>query len=152
MSRRKPTTKTEPLSFLARLKQHHVYRVAVGYGAAIAVAIQVVARAFPYVGWAAAVPAVIIILAASLPLAMVLAWLLVSPHLGVFDLQRTNQIGQLWRPFWAMVLAGPLAAWLRGVLLRNAPILPIFVLVLGGISALALLVWRFLFWLVVHER
>ncbi|MGH8397395.1 MAG: tetratricopeptide repeat protein [Gammaproteobacteria bacterium] len=66
-------------SFFARLKQHHIYRVAVGYGTAIAVGIQVVARAFPYFGWAAAVPAVIIILIAGFPLAIVLAWLLVKP-------------------------------------------------------------------------
>ncbi|MGB9430387.1 MAG: tetratricopeptide repeat protein [Gammaproteobacteria bacterium] len=65
--------------FFARLKQHHIYRVAVGYGTAIAVLIQVVARAFPYFGWAAAVPAVIIILIAGFPVAIVLAWLLVKP-------------------------------------------------------------------------
>ena len=65
--------------FFARLKQHHIYRVAVGYGTAIAVLIQVVARAFPYFGWSAAVPAVIIILIAGFPVAIVLAWLLVKP-------------------------------------------------------------------------
>ncbi len=65
--------------FFARLKQHHSYRVAVGYGTAIAVLIQVVARAFPYFGWSAAVPAVIIILIAGFPVAIVLAWLLVKP-------------------------------------------------------------------------
>ncbi|MDE2070878.1 MAG: hypothetical protein KGJ04_06435, partial [Gammaproteobacteria bacterium] len=66
-------------SFLTRLKQHHIYRVAVGYGTAIAVLIQVAARAFPYFGWSAAVPAVIIVLIASFPVALVLAWLLVKP-------------------------------------------------------------------------
>ena len=65
--------------FFARLKQHHIYRVAAWYGAAIAVLIQIVARAFPYFGWAAAVPAVIIILIAGFPVALVLAWLLVKP-------------------------------------------------------------------------
>ena len=68
-----------PPGFFARLKQHHIYRVAVGYGTAIAVLIQVVARAFPYFGWSAAVPAVIIILIAGFPVAIVLAWLLVKP-------------------------------------------------------------------------
>ncbi len=71
-------TDTQP-SFLARLKQHHLYRVALGYGTAIAIGIQVVARAFPYFGWTAAVPAVIIILIASFPVAIVLTWLLVKP-------------------------------------------------------------------------
>ena len=65
--------------FFTRLKQHHLYRVAVGYGASIAVLIQVVARAFPYFGWSLAVPAVIIILIAGFPVAIVLAWLLVKP-------------------------------------------------------------------------
>ncbi|MGH8397396.1 MAG: hypothetical protein ACRETA_04030 [Gammaproteobacteria bacterium] len=73
-----PTTDTQS-GFFARLKQHHIYRVAVGYGTAIAVGIQVVARAFPYLGWAAAVPAVVIILIAGFPVAIVLAWLLVKP-------------------------------------------------------------------------
>ncbi|MGH8283823.1 MAG: hypothetical protein ACRESE_08270, partial [Gammaproteobacteria bacterium] len=69
---------TQP-GFFTRLKQHHIYRVAVGYGTAIAIGIQVVARAFPYFGWSAAVPAVIIILIASFPVAIVLTWLLVQP-------------------------------------------------------------------------
>ncbi|MGH8307308.1 MAG: tetratricopeptide repeat protein [Gammaproteobacteria bacterium] len=69
---------TQPGLF-ERLKQHHIYRVAVGYGTAIAIGIQVVARAFPYFGWSAAVPAVIIILIAGFPVAIVLAWLLVKP-------------------------------------------------------------------------
>ena len=67
------------LGFFARLKQHHIYQVAAGYGMAIAVLIQVVARAFPYFGWSAAVPTVIIILIATFPVALVLAWLLVKP-------------------------------------------------------------------------
>lgn len=79
------------------------------------------------------------------------AWLLVAPHLGAFDRQRSVDWRQLWRPFWAMVLAGPLAAWMRGALLQ-APILPVFVVVLGGVSALALLAWRSLYWLVGSRK
>jgi hypothetical protein len=77
---------------------------------------------------------------------MALAWAMVAPFLGVYDLQRCADPRQLWRPFYAMVLAGPLAAWMRAVLLGNAPILPVFVVVLGGVSALAILAWRALFW------
>jgi Protein of unknown function (DUF3054) len=72
---------------------------------------------------------------------LLLAWLLIAPHLGVYDLERIQDPRQLWRPFWAMVLAGPMAGWLRGVMLGQ-PILPVFVLVIGGVSALALLFWR----------
>jgi hypothetical protein len=75
---------------------------------------------------------------------LLVGWLLIAPHLGAYDLRRMSELGQLWRPFWAMVLAAPLAAWLRGVWL-NSVILPIFVVVLGGISALALLLWRLIY-------
>ena len=77
---------------------------------------------------------------------LVVAWLLVAPYLGVFQDDKTRSWKDLWRPFWAMVLAAPLAAWIRGAWL-NAPILPIFVVVLGGISALGLLAWRTLNWM-----
>lgn len=69
------------------------------------------------------------------------AWLLVAPHLGVFDLQLASQPRQLWRPFWAMLLAAPMGGLLRSVWL-GTPLIPLFVLIMGGISALALLVWR----------
>jgi Protein of unknown function (DUF3054) len=82
---------------------------------------------------------------------LVVAWALVAPHLGAFDLEKSRQVGQLWRPFWAMVLAGPWAAWLRGALL-NAPIVPIFVVVLGGICAVSLLVWRLFYWAFYARR
>lgn len=81
---------------------------------------------------------------------LVIAWLLVAPFLGVYNLASVQNVRQLWRPFWAMVLAGPMAAWLRGVLL-GAPIQPIFVIVLGGVSALSLLAWRTLYALVVKR-
>lgn len=85
-----------------------------------------------------------------LPLAV--SWLLVGPHLGVYNVQRSTDWRQLWRPFWAMVLAGPLAAWMRAVLLGSTPILPLFVVVLGGFAALGLLAWRLLYWLVVRRK
>ena len=83
-------------------------------------------------------------------LPLMVAWLLVAPHLRVFDAELAVDAPQLWRPFWAMILAAPLAAWLRGAWL-DAPILPVFVLVLGGIAALAILVWRGVFWFVVSR-
>jgi len=76
---------------------------------------------------------------------LVIAWLLIAPHLRLFQDSVSSNWKELWRPLWAMVLAAPLAAWMRGVWL-GAPILPIFVVVLGGFSALALLVWRSLYW------
>ncbi len=76
---------------------------------------------------------------------LVLSWLLIGPHLGVFDEARDRDWRQLWRPFWAMVLGAPLAAFLRGVLL-GLPVQTVFVVVLGGVSALAVVFWRLLFW------
>lgn len=75
---------------------------------------------------------------------LVIAWLLVAPWLGVYTEARATDWRQAWRPFWAMVLAGPWAAWLRGAWL-NAPILPLFVVILGGVAALAILAWRLVF-------
>lgn len=83
---------------------------------------------------------------------LLLSWFLVSPHLEVFDLQRAAQPRQLWRPFWAMILAAPMAVFIRAVMLNTA-VNPIFVVILGGVAALALLAWRFLFlWIVRRKR
>ena len=81
---------------------------------------------------------------------VVIAWYLVSPFLGVYDLKKAMNPRELWRPFWAMAVAGPLAAWLRGVWLNSA-ILPIFVLVLTGFDSVALLVWRGIFLLTFNR-
>jgi asparagine N-glycosylation enzyme membrane subunit Stt3 len=82
---------------------------------------------------------------------LVFAWVLISPWLGVFRDEIMDNPRQLWRPFWAMVLAGPMAAWIRGAWLQR-PIVPLFVVILGGVSALALLAWRTIFWLITSRR
>ncbi|MFU8772800.1 MAG: DUF3054 domain-containing protein [Anaerolineales bacterium] len=82
------------------------------------------------------------IMATFLPL--LTAWVLVSLHLGTYDLACASKANQLWRPAWAMILAAPLAAWLRGLWL-GSPILPIFVLVIAGSSAAGMLIWRSIF-------
>jgi len=81
---------------------------------------------------------------------LVVGWGLIAPFLGVYDPDRAADWRQLWRPFWAMVLAGPMVGWLRGAWLDQV-ILPIFVVVLGGVSALAILAWRAAFWLVISR-
>jgi hypothetical protein len=77
-------------------------------------------------------------------------WILIGVHVGVFDLAKAADPRQLWRPFWAMVLGGPLAGWMRAFFLGTG-VAPIFVVVLGGISALSLLAWRALY-LVLSAR
>lgn len=74
------------------------------------------------------------------------AWLLIAPHLKVYDFEIVSDGRQLWRPFWALVLAAPMAGFLRGLML-NSPILPLFVIILGGVGALTLLAWRGLYWI-----
>jgi len=82
-------------------------------------------------------------------LPLVASWLLIAPHLGVYDYQNTVDWRQLWRPFWSMILAAPMAAWMRGIAL-NSPILPLFVIILGGVSAVGIIVWRAFFWLIMR--
>jgi hypothetical protein len=79
------------------------------------------------------------------------AWLLIAPHLGVYDPQRAAQLRQVWRPFWAVLLSAPMAAWLRAIWLNSA-VVPIFVVVLGGVNALAILLWRSIYGVAVGRR
>ncbi|MEN8172153.1 MAG: DUF3054 domain-containing protein [Chloroflexota bacterium] len=76
---------------------------------------------------------------------VLIAWIMVAPFLGAYDPQRVADARQLWRPFWAMVIAGPMAALIRAFWLGQA-IAPIFVVVLGGFSALGILAWRTVYW------
>ena len=75
---------------------------------------------------------------------LLIAWFLVSPWLGLFQTEVTSNPKQLWRPALAMLFAAPLAAVLRGLIL-NAPIIPIFAVVLAATSAFGMLIWRGLF-------
>ena len=84
-------------------------------------------------------------------LPVLVAWLLFAPFFDVYQPVMAADLRSLWRPFWAMVLAAPFAAWLRGVWLGMV-ILPIFVVVLGGICALSILAWRVIYWLVITTR
>ncbi len=70
-----------------------------------------------------------------------IAWGLVSPWLGNFRPAIWQVPLQAWRALLAMVLAAPLAAFLRAVLL-NGVVIPIFVVALGGVAALSLMLWR----------
>jgi hypothetical protein len=81
-------------------------------------------------------------------LPVLVSWFLVAPFLGAYRLEWVSDWRQLWRPFWAMVLAAPLAAWMRAVWLESV-ILPVFVVVLGGISAIAILIWRLIYWVIL---
>ncbi|MEK6255881.1 MAG: hypothetical protein N2C13_01015, partial [Chloroflexota bacterium] len=55
------------------------------------------------------------------------------------------------RPFLGMVLASSFAGLLRG-LSMGADVVPIFVVVFGGISAIAVAVWRVIYFSVLKNR
>ena len=75
-----------------------------------------------------------------------ISWLLLAPSLGLFQRETTSNLKQLWRPVLTAFYAAPLAAVLRGFIL-NAPVIPIFAAVLAGTSALGMVIWRALYFL-----
>lgn len=84
-------------------------------------------------------------LAAFVPL--VLAWFLLAPWFGLFELEIADNPRQLWRPVFVMVFAAPLAVVLRSLYLNTA-ILPIFAVVLTATSAFGTFLWRALYFLI----
>jgi hypothetical protein len=72
---------------------------------------------------------------------LVIAWFLLAPWFGLF--QPGIASGQIWRPALAMFFAAPFAAVLRGLIL-NAPVIPLFAMILGVTSASGMLLWRIL--------
>lgn len=73
------------------------------------------------------------------------AWMLVAWPLQVYNLSLARQGRNLWRPLYAMCLAGPLAVLLRALWLQGV-VIPIFGVVFTATGALALFLWRAL-WL-----
>ncbi len=84
-------------------------------------------------------------------LPLCVAWAFSAVPLGLYEPNIFNSSRQLWRALWAMALAGPLAALLRGIWL-NRPILPLFALVLTAFGMLAVLIWRLIFWRLITRQ
>ena len=82
------------------------------------------------------------IMAAIVPLTI--AWFLLAPWFGLFQPEITSNIKLLWRPVLALLFAAPLAVVIRGLIVNSA-ILPIFAIVFGATSALAIMIWRGLY-------
>jgi hypothetical protein len=81
-------------------------------------------------------------------LPLFIAWIAIAPFLGLYNLDQISKICQIWRAPYAALIAAPLAAFLRGVIL-GTPVLLVFVAILGGVSAVAMLIWRGLYLLIV---
>lgn len=68
-------------------------------------------------------------------------WFLVAPWMGIFQPETVQKSTHLPRVLLAAFLAAPIGAFLRGLWL-NAPILPVFVLVMAAVSMLGMVLWR----------
>ena len=75
---------------------------------------------------------------------LTISWFLLAPWLGLFRPEITSNPKQLWRPALAMFFSAPFAAVLRAIILNSA-VIPIFGIVLGGTSALGMILWRGLY-------
>ena len=80
-----------------------------------------------------------------------ISWFILAPSLQLFNQHNTSDPRQLWRPILGMIFASSLAAVMRGLIL-NAPIIPIFAIVLSAVSAVGILLWRIVwYWIVTHR-
>ena len=84
-------------------------------------------------------------------LPLVMAWFLLAPWLGLFQHEVIYDARQLWRPTLTALFAAPLAAVLRG-LIRNAPIIPVFAVVLGATTAFGMILWRGVYFLLKQNH
>src|SRR5215217_299974 len=75
------------------------------------------------------------------------AWFVLAPFMGLFQQETITNPKQLWRPALTAFFAAPVAAVLRGFLL-NAPVIPIFAVVLGVTTAVGMVLWRSVYFLV----
>jgi len=78
------------------------------------------------------------------------SWFLLAPALGLFQRETISEPKQLWRPALTAIFAASLAAVLRGFIL-NAPIIPIFAVVLSLSAAVGMVVWRGLYFLFARK-
>ncbi len=85
--------------------------------------------------------------AAFVPLCI--GWFLLAPSLGLFDLHMTHTASELWRPAFVMLFAGPFAALIRSMVLGDT-VVPSFAVVLTLTSAVALTLWRLIWFLLTR--
>lgn len=78
------------------------------------------------------------------------AWFASAIPLKALDPQLIQGKG-IWRPLWAVILAAPLGAWLRGIWLQM-PVLTTFVLVMIAFLLLGMFLWRLLYNFLIYPR
>jgi len=83
---------------------------------------------------------------------VLISWVLIAPWLGLYRAEIYSDWRQLWRAGWAVTLAAPLATFFRSLMLGNIPILPTFIAVVAATSALGMLIWRGIWWLIIRQK
>lgn len=82
--------------------------------------------------------------AAALSIPLMIVWFVLASKIRLFDPDIVLNPRQLWRPAVAMIASAPLAIVIRAAVL-SAEVTPIFMIVLGLVSALGITAWRVLF-------
>ncbi len=77
-------------------------------------------------------------------------WVLMGFYVNAFDLHDISLPNALLRPLWGLILAAPLAGFLRAAWL-GTDVVVIFVVIFGGLSALAVSAWRGVYWLLARR-
>ena len=77
---------------------------------------------------------------------LVCAWFLLASWFGLFQPEISSSPRQFWRIVFAMAFVAPFAAVMRSLVLNTAS-LPIFAVVLAATSAIGMLLWRGLYFL-----
>jgi hypothetical protein len=83
-------------------------------------------------------------------LPLCLTWFLLAPWFSLFQSEITSSPKQLWRVPLAMLFAAPLAVIVRGYILRTE-VVPIFIVALGGMSAVGMMIWRGIYFLINYK-
>lgn len=77
---------------------------------------------------------------AAIYIPLTIFWFVIAWWLRLFRSENFT-LQQLWRVPLAMLIVAPLAVLVRAWILQT-PVIPIFILALGGTSALGLIAWR----------
>ncbi len=79
-------------------------------------------------------------------LPLVGAWALISPWIGAYQPGLRCSAAGIWRAALAMLLAAPLATWLRSLLIVETSTPVVFTAVIMAVSTLGIMLWRSIWW------
>jgi hypothetical protein len=74
-------------------------------------------------------------------LPFIISWTIIAPWLGVYHPDTTSDPKSLWRPVLATLYAAPVGAFGRSLWL-DSPTLPLFVIIMAGVIAGLMFLWR----------